>query len=377
MNNRWLGFLIPKIKIVVPSMNDVAYLRRKKVVVYGLKPHPDGYEVTIRKGAQKYLEEGYDVKQELSIYPALSKFALPVLAVFFMMMALMNRYSIGFEITGNLNPEQVRELEELVAPHFRMIGPFEFLLTDIEQIEADLADYYDEYIWFDVFRDGNNINIHVFHTNNNPSAQEISYSSALYARRTGLIKKVDLKIGRSLVTPGDMVRQGDRLITNTVLDPTGSDAEISTNKAVQGEVWAETWYLAEIIFPLQYFQNMFTTRLATRRILTLGGLSWQFPAEDVEFIDYETSVRRLDPFFFLENSPLFLETIHYYEKSDIMKVNDIEEIKQHAASLIKNEFASQTGEEFELVNWSILESSEMDNQVTLLFHVTILENIAH
>jgi len=378
MNNRWLGFLIPKVQIIVSSMSDVAYLRRKHIQIYGLKQHPDGYLVTIRKSALNELDLTFTVQRTLSIYPALARFALPILAVFFAMMALMNRYTIGYEITGNLNPEQIRELETLLEPHFRTLGPFEFLLTDMEQIGEDIKAHYDEYIYYDVFRDGNNINIQIFHMHNSLQTQDTSYSSTLYARRTGEIQKVDLKTGRSLVAPGQLVKKGDRLITNTVLDPTGSNMEISTNRVVQGEVWAHTWYLAEINFPLQYIENMLTTRLDTRRILNVFGMSWQFPNQDVEFPDYATTIRRIDPFFFLENSPLFIETIHYYEKRDIIKVNDAEEIRQHAASLIKNQFASEMGQEFELVEMHIINDvSIMENQVTMLFHVTILENIAH
>jgi len=377
MNNSWLSFLIPKERVVVASMEEVSYLHRRKVMIYELKKHPEGYQITVRKGVLENLDVAYSHPKTLSIYPTLGKFALPILAVFFSMMALMQRFSIGYTITGNLNPEQVAQLEEIVAPHFHTVGPFEFLLTDTEQIGQDIKAAYDEYTKYDVFRDGNNINIQVYLSNNSPESRQPSYSYALYARRSALIKEVSVKTGRSLVAPGQLVKEGERLVTSTVLDPTGSNAEIPTNRMVEGEIWGETWYLAEVTFPLQYMQNMLTTQMETRRVLHVGGQSWQFPGAEVEFADYVTSTRRINPFFFLENSPLFLETIHYYEKSDIMKVNDVEEIKEHAAALIKNEFARQIGEEFELVDLRILETGGMENQVSLLFHVTILENVAY
>jgi len=378
MNNRWLSFLIVKVEILVPTMNDVAYLHRKHIQIYGLKPNPEGgYLVTVGKGALHNLDISFTVHRTLSIYPNLARFALPILAVFFTMMALMSRYTIGYKITGNLNPEQVQELEVLLGPHFQQVGPFEFLLTDKEQISEDIKAFYDEYTYFDVFRDGNNITIQIYQMQEGIPGSDTSYSSTLYARRTGEIQQVNVKTGRSLVSPGQLIREGDRLITHTVLDPTGSNTEISTNRVVQGEVWAHTWYLADVSFPIQYLETVLTTRMETRRTLNMFGFSWNFPNRDVDYEDFSTQTRRIDPFFFLENSPLFLETIHYYEKSDIMKVNDAEEIKQHAKSLIKNEFARQTGQEFELVDLRIIATSELENQVTLQFHVTILENIAH
>ncbi|MCL1950957.1 MAG: sporulation protein YqfD [Turicibacter sp.] len=377
MNNRWLGFLIPKVQVVVPSMDDVAYLHRRKVFIYELKKHPGGYQITVRKGVLKHLDVQYSHPRTRSIYPSLGKFALPVLAVFFAMMALMQRYTIGYVISGNSTPEQRLEIELIVSPHFYILGPFEFLLTDNDQIEAAIKEHFDEYIWVEASRQGNNVNIEVFHTSNNRVQTEPGYSFGLHASRSGMIRKVNVKTGRALVSPGQMVRAGDRLITSTVLDPTGSNVEIPTHKTVSGEVLAETWYLAEVTFPQHYVETMLTTRMDTRRVLHLGSQSWQFPGSDVEYGDFTTRVRRIDPFFFLENSPLFLETIHYYEKSDIMKVNDLEEIKQNAASLIKNQFAEQTDKEFELLDLQILEQGVLENQVSLLFHVTILENIAY
>ena len=173
-----------------------------------------------------------------------------------------------------------------------------------------------------------------------------------------------------------MVKSGERLAACTVIDVYNNNIERPSGHHIEGEIWARTWYVTDVTFPKSFIENMMTTRVQTRRIFNAGSLSWQFPNAEVEFADFVTKSRRIDPFFFLENSPLFLETIHYYEKSDIMKVNDVEEIKQNAFSLIKNEFGRQFDTEFELIEIYLLETRESEEDVTLLFHVTIIENIA-
>ena len=201
MNNTWLGFLIAKVQVVVPSMEDVAYLRRKKVKIYGLKKHPDGYLVTVRKGTQNYLGEDYPIVKNISIYPALLRFSLPSIAVIVLMISMMNRYSIGYEITGNLNPEETAQLEKLIGENFFVFGPFEFLLTDIQQIDEQIRAFYDEYIYVDINREGNTVRINVFQVQNVQQERSGPPKDAFYARLSGQIERVDLKTCRSLVIP--------------------------------------------------------------------------------------------------------------------------------------------------------------------------------
>jgi len=122
---------------------------------------------------------------------------------------------------------------------------------------------------------------------------------------------------------------------------------------------------------------MLTTRIQRQFILNIGSWQFKFPSKDPEFKNYEASIKTYDPFFFMEQSPLFIEKIQYYEKSDIMKLNDLEEIKNNVYVLIKNEFNDQTNQEFEVANLEIISMYEKDNETILRYHVTILENIAH
>ena len=56
MNNKWLSIFITKVQIIVPSMTEVTQLRRQNIMIYGVKKHPDGYLVTVRKDILDKLE---------------------------------------------------------------------------------------------------------------------------------------------------------------------------------------------------------------------------------------------------------------------------------------------------------------------------------
>lgn len=57
MKNKWLSLFIPKVQIIVPTMTEVNRLRQRNVMIYGVKKHPDGYLVTVRKDILDKLED--------------------------------------------------------------------------------------------------------------------------------------------------------------------------------------------------------------------------------------------------------------------------------------------------------------------------------
>ena len=164
MNNKWLSIFITKVQIIVPSMTEVTQLRCQNIMIYGVKKHEDGYLVTIRKDVAKQLETRYPIVTELSIYPAILKIIVPIVALTCVLMILMNKHTIGYRINGNLNTQEQQELEALLEPHFNQVGPFHFLKSEVEDIKTELEAYYNEYVWINIYRKGTDIVFDVYNT---------------------------------------------------------------------------------------------------------------------------------------------------------------------------------------------------------------------
>lgn len=377
MNNLWLSAFFIKIEILVPSIDEINQLKRQNVMIYHMKRHSDGYLVTIRKGSEKYLPGPYTMVRNYSIYPGMVRFIGPILAISFFLLILMDNYTVGFVIEGNLNDKEEAELEAILMPHFTKIGPFEFLKSDLQDIQQELEEIYNEYVWININRRGTDIVFEVYDTPSPEIIDEDHNKDTIYARRSGVVSKVNAKSCRVLVEPGQLVKLGEPLISCNVLDPSGSGDILYFDDVAQGEIWAETWYDVNITFLKEYVEEILTTRIQRQFTINIGSWQFKFPSEDPKFENYEVSIKTYDPFFFMEQSPLFLEKIQYYEKSDIMKLNDLEEIKDNVYVLIKNEFNDQTNHEFEVKNLEIISMDEKDNEIALRYHVTILENIAH
>lgn len=378
MNNSWLKFLIIKQRLLVPSMGEVNLLRRHKVPIYHLKKHPDGYLVTVRKGSEHVLGDAFEYAGTQSIYPFIIRFCLPILAVFFLVSILMQDHTIGYRVEGNLNPREEQELASLLSPHFNPIGPFNLLETSLEDIEASLREHFSEFTHIDVYRRGMNVVVAIFEAPLPGNDRDDPMSSVLTARRTGEIRKIEAESCRVVVEVGQVVKVGDHLVECSVLSPDGSMEVIWHDGVASGKVWAHTQYEATIEFPREFVTQMLTTRTQRQFILNVGNYTMTFPASELEFEVFETSVRRFDPFFFLNRSPLFLERIQYYEKSDIIRVNDVEGIQRNVEALIRNEFISGSPDGFEIAEVLLISETDKGEQgIKLKYLVTILENIAH
>ena len=376
MNNNWLGIFIAKVQILVPDMTEVNQLRRQNVKLYGVKKKNDGYLVTIRKDIAKQLEMQYPIVREISIYPSVLKIIVPLVVLVFILMFLMDKYTIGYRIEGNLNQQETEELQTLLAPYFKQIGPLAFLTSDIETIEEELLEHYNEYVWINIYRKGTDVVFEVYNTPVEEREDLDTYSDTLYAKRSGVIRDYKVSSCRVLVEQNQLVKEGDPLVTCYVEQPYTTEI-IPIENTAKGEVFADTWYEATVTAEKVDVQEGFTANKQTAYLLHVGGLELKFPTKEVRDEKYEEVKKSYNPFFFLKKSPLYLEKIQYYEKSDIMRVNTSEELKENLLTIIKNKYKEETDDEFIIKNLEIISEEETETQFIFKCHLTVYENIAY
>lgn len=376
MNNKWLGIFIAKVQILVPDMAEINQLRRQNVMLYGVKRKKEGYLVTIRKDVAKQLDRDYPIVREISIYPSVLKIIVPLVVLTFILMSLMDKYTIGYQIHGNLNKQETEELETLLAPHFKQFGPLAFLQGDLEAIEAELKEHYNEYAWINIYRKGTDIVFEVYNTPVEEREDLDTYSDTLYAKRSGVIRDYKVSSCRVLVEQNQLVKEGDPLVTCYVEQPYTTEI-IPIEDTAKGEVFADTWYEAIVTAEKVDVQEGFTANKETKYVLHVGGIDLKLPSKKVSYEKYEEVKKSYNPFFFLKKSPLYLEKIQYYEKSDIMRVNTSEELKENLLTIIKNKYKQETDDEFIIKNLEIISEEETETQFIFKCHLTVYENIAY
>jgi len=378
MNNRWLGLFIPKVEILIPTLAEIKQIRAKKVIIYRMRAHEDGFLVLVGRNHT----EGYEMSRRYSIYPAIFTFILPLMVVWTLFTVLNAKVTIGYEVRGNLNEEKLKEVQTILKPHFREIGPFSFVRNPVDEIVGQLKENFHEYIWIDINQKGSNLVIDIYDTSHFDQVERLEVSETIYATRSGVVTKIDAKSCLVLVEPNQLVKAGDPLIT--CFTPTGFGTEFAPiDGEARGDVFAEVWYEVVLNFEREYLETMLTSNVDRQWFVNIGAQgasSLRIWGADTEFEDYERRTTVYNPLFFLKNSPLTFENVHYYEKRDIIMVNEIEQISDNIEILVRRELDARCENSpacaLSIINLEPIEVVDVDGMVTIRYHATLLENIA-
>ena len=371
MNNGWLKFLVPKVWVKVETLADVARMRADHVKIYGIRRTEDGYIVSIRRDTN----HGLPVVGRQSIYGFLLSFALPIAFVWAMLLVAIQFITIDYEIRGNLTPEDVQMVDAHIASHFMHIGPFAFLRTGNEALVEDLHTVFHDYIWINAKSYGSRLMIDIFDTQMIDTSSEDEQVDTLYAKASGVVTHIDVTGCLVLVEPNQVVHKGDPLIS--CFTPTGWSEEVAPIDSVAtGSIYANVWYEVEIKFPREYTAQILTTNSSSAWFLNIGERKVNLWGRSVDFEDFEMRSRVYNPLDIFNLSPISLERVHYYEKSDIILNNEVDYIRTLSDQLVENELTELIEGEFEVVNLEFLALDESDEMVRLVYHATVTEDIA-
>ena len=137
-----------------------------------------------------------------------------------------------------------------------------FLLNDKQLIKKDLVDHLkDEFSWIEVEQTGSLLKVRFL-----PKEKielEVLNRNELYARKDGVIAKFELYHGEKVVKLNQVVKAGDLLVRNTLMDSRNQEEALY----VKGKVYAYTWKDFEIQIEdnqmpdaIQFFQLLFQAR---------------------------------------------------------------------------------------------------------------------
>lgn len=372
MNNGWLQFLIPKIRIQVDSLAAISQLRAERIKIYGVKRTEEGYLITVRRGTVS----DTSVVGRQSIYSALAKFVLPVAFVWAMLLVAIQFVTIDYEVRGNLVHEDTQLVSQLIEPHFINIGPFAFFRGNQDALIADISTLFHDYIWIDVQTVGSRLFIDIFDTQVTDPELGSPSVDTLYARASGVVTDIHATGCRVLVEINQIVRMGDPLIT--CYTPTGFGTDIAPIEGIAaGSVYAHVWYEVEIEFPREYAVRMVTGSSRSDLFLNLGSTRFRVWGAGAPFEAYDERNRIFNPLAIFNVAPITLERVHYYEKSDIILTNEIEVVRAKADDLVEAQLSELIASEFELIELQFLSLDETDGMVTMIYHATVREDIAN
>lgn len=147
----------------------------------------------------------------------------------------------------------------------------------------------------------------------------------IVATKKGVILKAIARNGRAVVRKGDVVKEGDILITGVILDE-HSQKQILVH--AEGEVLAKTIYSHRIDEPTIKTIKEETGRTYTRREFKIGDKGVQFFKGEIPFKDYIEEVEEVKPFNLDIDLPIKI-FVHQYKEVEIKEIKqNIDFLKQ-------------------------------------------------
>ena len=172
-----------------------------------------------------------------------------------------SRFVLTVEITGNERVADAAILSQLRREGLRpgVYGPY----LDTKQIALNTQLAIEELSWVSVNRYGTRVQVVVREVVPPPELPEQVGTSNMVAKAGGMILEVEAAAGQAKVCPGDMVAQGEVLISGTVTmeGPQYSDVPpryLYVHAA--GQVWARTWRTVRGVMPLTTAAKHYTGR---------------------------------------------------------------------------------------------------------------------
>jgi len=206
------------------------------------------------------------------------------------------------------------------------------------QLQQSLLNNFTQISWVDVHTRGTRTVVRLAEALPPQEILDRHTPAHVYATADGLITSVIAWSGAPMVRQGDVVRQGELLVSGVLeLVPDTSDTPLVYVHA-QAEVWARRYHPIEFAVPLTYWDKVFTGKTAASRslqFLFLENRTFNLPSGGNSFTSYDriTTYRQLGvsgnyPM------PVILSTIYYYEFTPTQRTRTMEEARELAERMI-------------------------------------------
>ncbi|MBN6206003.1 sporulation protein YqfD [Ralstonia pickettii] len=203
----------------------------------------------------------------------------------------------------------------------------------------------------------------------------------LIAKKNAVIKRMYVKTGQPKVKVNDYVKKGTLLVSGEI-EKMQSQEDEEENQAYErvaadGEIWATTWYTANVTVPLEVTHQELTGDFTQSYKLQIGSFTlplwpWRkdgYPNEFQEIDKTQLKLLKWDmPIHFLEEKKL--------EKAVIKKELTKEEAIQVGIEQTKKDLMRQLGKDARILSEKVLHETIEHGKVKLSLYITVEENIA-
>jgi len=257
-------------------------------------------------------------------------------------------------------------------------GKLKYLMDKPDQIQSKILADYPDILWVGIVPDGITYRLEVI-TKKQAPVREKSQRTHLYAKKDGVISKILVAKGRSLVEVNDFVKKGQMIVTGDLNELEQKDSDQDKQLVeIEAEVFATTWYEAKITVPFEGLYQIETGSLKDKYYLTIGSFQlpiWGFGSTDFSDEKVVSDQRQLTianwtfPLSILINTHKEVEVIHQERSEEEAITLGLEQARQN----LLRELDSTSS----IIDEKILHQSAENGKVNLHVYFTVNENIVN
>ena len=263
-----------------------------------------------------------------------------------------------------------REIETYLDKMGLRVGAYKHQL-DLENIENGMMVHMDKLAWVGIEMKGTKAIVQIVEKVSPPPIIALNMPCNIVARKNGVIEKVIAKIGEGKAKKGDIVKEGDTLISGIIAK---EGQEIRYVHAL-GEVYAKTYYEETDEMDTVVTRKIRTGNVFKRKIFRLHNNELILSNKPIPFENYLLDTRKKSlPSWRNIQLPVEIIFEEYYEVFNEVEVIDKEIVKQALREKILVKILNKIPEDIPILN-QILEYEEENSKIKAKMMIETLEEI--
>lgn len=289
--------------------------------------------------------------------------------VFFILIIFLSSIVWDIDINGNQKVKSEDILQLLEKENIEK-GIIKYKI-DKDYIEHLLLNEFDNLSFLSVEIKGTKLIIEVKEQDLPPEQIDTETPCNIVASKKGVIEKIIARNGKAIVRKGDVVEEGQTVITGVISDEY-SDNQVYVH--AEGEVLAKTVYSYKIEEQIIKIIKKETGEIHERRELKLGNRGVQFSKGEIPFSDYIEDVREVKILDIDLDLPIKI-LVHEYKEIESKEIKqNIDYIKQSNHIKAVEELNKQLPQEVEIVSKDVKHYIK-DNVVSTYVVIEVIEDI--
>lgn len=251
-------------------------------------------------------------------------------------------------------------------------------LTPLETIQEELIHEVPELLYIGIEKKGVHYKIAAIEKKIEKEI-EPKNNHQLIAKKAGIIQKLFVETGQSLVERNDFVKKGDLLVTNEIQTDALEDGEKADHKKVpvKGKVFANTWYDVTV----KATKNPSHQKLTGEQTKSyrLQFKDYSFPIWGIGGPKYQQQIteensKKLQLWNWHLPIEIIEETKYEYEGYTIE--NRPAKVTEKTIDAVQKALKTKIGQDVEILEYYVLHEREESGKVKMNIYFSVLENIA-